>query len=795
MTSSDQLSPRRTSNGLVAGLLSLIIPGAGQFYLKRRSRGLVILLTMLVLVLLVQWALINHEIVPITIGTVDTHWLSIFVGLFWLWNVIDAIRLATGGRSSRWLAFVLPVFVIYVIAWQTIDVKLDRLVTRFADARTVLTAISQPDLFTRDTVQQRGQVSFWVPCTNPPQSLPDPSTPYFVTLDKSCGVAGDTVTLSGENFVPGEVGTLQMYAVGGTNDVQIFNNGQAVQPVVGPDGKFSITFQITKFAEAEGVDPAAPLEKAIEARFVQPVGPIKPSDTFYDIILGKTNEIGVFNPGKIIETLAIGILATIFSTVFAVPLSFFAAHNVMSRVPGGSIIYYAMRIFLNIVRAIDPIIWGIIIVVWIGLGSFAGIVALTIHSTAALAKLFSEEIEHIDLGQVEGVASTGASLLQIIRYAIVPQIYPPFLAYTLLRWDINMRSSTIVGFVAGGGIGFFVIETIRQGAFSQYAAALWVVALMIMAVDYISGVWRQRILEGDTRKIVVATTGLEVVSAIERHGFTNAVDQPATKPIESAPRPPYRSLRSLIVFAVLVVVFVYSWQITKIDLRKMFEPSPTFGKVVSDLLSFDLNLDVLDATIKQLLITIFQALIATSFGAVLAIPFSFLAARNLTGRGVIPRVIYYITRTVFNVARSVEALMYVAIFVAWVSIGAFPGALALTVTTFALLGKLFSEAIENIDSGPLEAITATGANRLQVIVYGVLPQIVPPFVSYLIYQWDINVRISTILGFAGGQGIGLLLNTYFGQLQYHKAGTVTLFIVLVIIAMDFASARIRERMV
>jgi phosphonate ABC transporter permease subunit PhnE len=786
-----------SSNGLLAGLLSLIIPGAGQFYLKHRSRALAILSMMIVLMLLVQWAIINRQIVPISIGSIDTHWLSALVGLFWLWNVIDASRLARGRRSSRWPAFLLPAIVIYVIAWQTTDVKLDRLITRFADAKKIFTAVSQPDLFTRDTVEQIGQVSFWVPCTTPPPALPTPGAPYFVALDKSCAVAGDTVTLRGENFVPGQVGTLHMYAVGGTNETQIFNDNQAILPVVGPDGKFEITFKITKFAEAEGVDVAAPLEKAIAAQFVQDVGPISPSETFYEIILGRTNEVGVFVPSKILETLAIGILATIFSTLLAVPLSFFAAHNVMSRVPGGSIIYYAMRTFLNIVRAIDPIIWGIIIVVWIGLGSFAGIVALTIHSTAALAKLFSEEIEHIDLGQVEGVASTGATLIQIIRYAIVPQIYPPFLAFTLLRWDINMRSATIVGVVAGGGIGVFVIETIRHGFYTQYAAALWVVALMIMFVDYISGVWRQRILQGDTRKVSPALARGQAIYTlgIERPDLEADMVKQPVKPIEAAPRPFYHSLRSLIVIAIIAVAFVYSWQLSKIDLRKMFEPSPTFGKVVSDFLSVDLSPEIVETVIKQLLITIFQALIATTFGAALAIPFSFLAARNLTGHGVIPRILYYLTRSLFNILRSIEALLYTAIFVFWVGIGAFAGALALSVATFALIGKLFAEAIENIDPGPLEAITATGGNRLQVIVYGILPQIIPPFVSYLIYQWDINVRISTIIGFVGGQGIGAKFSEYFGSLQYHKAGTVTLFIVLVIIAMDFASAKIRERMV
>ena len=135
------------------------------------------------------------------------------------------------------------------------------------------------------------------------------------------------------------------------------------------------------------------------------------------------------------------------------------------------------------------------------------------------------------------------------------------------------------------------------------------------------------------------------------------------------------------------------------------------------------------------------------------------------------------------------------IFVFWVGIGPFAGMLALAVTSFALIGKLFSEAIENIDEGPIEAVTATGANRMQMISYAVLPQIVPPFISYLIYQWDINVRMATIIGFAGGGGIGLTLYTFFGSLQYHKAGTVVLVIVIIVALMDFARAKLRQSLI
>ncbi|MDE3091116.1 MAG: phosphonate ABC transporter, permease protein PhnE, partial [Chloroflexota bacterium] len=373
--------------------------------------------------------------------------------------------------------------------------------------------------------------------------------------------------------------------------------------------------------------------------------------------------------------------------------------------------------------------------------------------------------EHIDMGPVEALTATGANLVQTIRYGVIPQIVPSFLAYTLLRWDINMRAATVVGFVGGGGIGFFILETIRKGAYNQYAAALWAIAVVIVVVDYISGALTQRIRAEETR-------------------------------IELAqPQPFYRSPRNVLLMLLGLAGFYYCWYITKIDLRTLFEPAPTFVQLVKDFLSLDLSQKVVDTALRQLITTVFQALLATTLGAIFAIPFSFLAARNLTGRSRLSIWIYYLTRGLFDILRSIEALLYVAIFVFWVGIGAFAGTLALAITSFALVGKLYADAIENIDMGPMEAITATGANRLQAIVYAILPQIIPPFVSFSIYQWDINVRMATIIGFAGGGGIGLLLNGYFGLLQYQKAGTIVAMIVIVVAAMDFASAKIREQMV
>jgi phosphonate transport system permease protein len=205
--------------------------------------------------------------------------------------------------------------------------------------------------------------------------------------------------------------------------------------------------------------------------------------------------------------------------------------------------------------------------------------------------------------------------------------------------------------------------------------------------------------------------------------------------------------------------------------------------------------ETLKTTTAKIVETIFMALVATTFACFIAVPTSFLGARNIMGKGRIGTAIYYVARTIFNLMRSIEALVIAVMFAIWLGFGPFAGVMAMMVVTIASLGKLFSEAIESIDEGPIEAAVASGANRLQAIVYAVLPQITPPYIAFSIYHWDINVRISTIIGFVGGGGIGLQLQTWINQLAYSKAGTAVWAIVIVVTVLDNVSSQVRKRLV
>jgi phosphonate ABC transporter permease subunit PhnE len=158
-------------------------------------------------------------------------------------------------------------------------------------------------------------------------------------------------------------------------------------------------------------------------------------------------------------------------------------------------------------------------------------------------------------------------------------------------------------------------------------------------------------------------------------------------------------------------------------------------------------------------------------------------------------VTYTITRSILNILRSIEPLIMGIVFVVWVSLGPFAGIMALTLHSIAALGKLFSEQVEGIDEGPVEAITATGAGRLQTVAFAVIPQIIPPFTAFALYRWDINVRMSTIIGFVGGGGIGFVLSQNIQQLRYRQASVMMLAIAIVIALLDYASSKIRSRII
>lgn len=203
------------------------------------------------------------------------------------------------------------------------------------------------------------------------------------------------------------------------------------------------------------------------------------------------------------------------------------------------------------------------------------------------------------------------------------------------------------------------------------------------------------------------------------------------------------------------------------------------------------NFAILPRAILSIIETIYIAFMATILAVPFAFVLSFFSAKNLM-HGPLAFSIYGVLRSLLNIIRSIEALIWAIIASVWVGIGPFAGMLALWIHSIASLTKQYSEIVESISSEPLEGIQSTGANKLQTIWFGVVPQIVLPYISFTIYRWDINVRMATVIGLVGGGGIGTILIQYQGQAMWHEVGCLILVIAVVVWIMDTFSAYIRE---
>ena len=254
----------------------------------------------------------------------------------------------------------------------------------------------------------------------------------------------------------------------------------------------------------------------------------------------------------------------------------------------------------------------------------------------------------------------------------------------------------------------------------------------------------------------------------------------------------YRRLNPWVVLILLGLTFRVGAVVTELDVGELFEGFDRAKRLWAQL--FDPDWSIADKVLGLMVETIYLALMASALALPFAFVLSFLGARNLTQDSVTGRIGYALARVVMNITRSIEPLVWAIIFTIWVSVGPFAGMLALFVHSVASLGKLYSEAIEGIDPGPVEALRATGAKKLQVLRYAVVPQVVPPFLAFTVYRWDINVRMATILGLVGGGGIGGLLINYQQMAIWPKVGTIVVFITAVVWILDLTSARARERL-
>lgn len=481
----------------VASIASAAIPGLGQMLTRAYGRGLILAASFASSLGLLSWRIRDiarrdteffsilrkaFYLKPLTLV------LSVLVLLLYVAIIIDAFRQATRPRRSFPGLFLIVLLVFFGLGWQIGGIDPLALVTSAKDGGPLILQVMWPweKATARDEVLLMGEADIEVPCSENPPAVPDEveGEPH-IAAHPSCGIAsqqdgtlGTIVTIRGSGYEPGiEAEVWWEDALG--NPFRQRLEGRTLTITPGDDGRFELDAPIPYRL----IPPSAaglPQMWIVQVRQIVASGPLHASSELLVAI------------ERMIETIFLGMMATIFGVVIAIPISFLAARNLMSATPFTLSVYYLNRFILNVVRSIEPLIYAVIAIIVVGLGPFAGILALTVHSIASLGKLYSESIESIDPGPIEAIQATGANWLQTVMFGVVPQIIPPFVSFTIYRWDINVRMSTIIGMVGGGGIGFVLIQWIRLMDYKAAGIAVWFIAITVAILDFVSAEIRKR---------------------------------------------------------------------------------------------------------------------------------------------------------------------------------------------------------------------------------------------------------------------------------------------------------------
>ena len=252
--------------------------------------------------------------------------------------------------------------------------------------------------------------------------------------------------------------------------------------------------------------------------------------------------------------------------------------------------------------------------------------------------------------------------------------------------------------------------------------------------------------------------------------------------------PDRRTLAQAFGWAAFVALLAWSWQGAEMRPGDLLRDAGNMGVFARDF--FPPNFQDWRIYLAEMLVTMHIAVWGTVLAIACAVPFGLLSSTNI-----VPVWVYQPVRRLMDACRAINEMVFAMLFIVAVGLGPFAGVLALWVHTTGTLAKLFSEAVEAIDPRPVEGVRATGASALEEIVYGVIPQVLPLWISYSLYRFESNVRSASVVGMVGAGGIGVVLFEAIRGFQYAQTAAIMLIVIVFVTAIDLVSAKIRERFI
>lgn len=460
-------------------------------------------------------------------------------------------------------------------------------------------------------------------------------------------------------------------------------------------------------------------------------------------------------------------LAIIYAFIVGILASGVLASNKTSRM----ISKVFFRGILGFTRSIHELIWAWLFVAAVGLSPFAAIFALAIPYGGILGRIFADMLNDVSDQPIKALKSAGANRLQTLIYGYLPLIWADMISYTMYRFECAIRSSAIMSFVGLGGLGYQIQLSLADLKYDQVWSYVYFLIGLVLVVD----IWSNFVRKGLTER--------------KRHrGFSNG----------------WRST----FFAILLILgsWVYirlgeNAQLFELLSDKNFEYAKKFfGGLMglNDRHPAFLDTGSWSAALKLTLETLEMSIMAIGFATIAAFFTVIPAARNIANGSLTSNkkwynwLLYGFVRVVYIFSRSVPELVWAMLIIFIFKPGLLPGAVALALHNFGILGKLWAEVIEDMDPRPIRNLAASGASKVEIFFYGILPTVLPRFLTYILYRWEVIMRTTIVVGFVGAGGLGMDFKLAMSFFNYTQITLLLLCYMILVIIADFTSETTRK---
>ncbi|MBD0334604.1 MAG: ABC transporter permease subunit [Cyanobacteria bacterium Co-bin13] len=463
---------------------------------------------------------------------------------------------------------------------------------------------------------------------------------------------------------------------------------------------------------------------------------------------------------------------------------------------GGALAWLTVRGLLAVPRAIHELLWGLFLINILGLDPLVAVLAIAIPFGAIVAKVFSEILDETPRAPLHALINSGVGPGSALLYGLLPLALPNLLSYTFYRFECSLRSAAVLGIIGAGGLGYEIFLSLQSLRYEQLWTGFYALILLNGVVDAWSALVRRRM--GFTSRLDLNLKRRQSASEQAVPGAGLRPSSPSTD----------RFLQLSSWGAALAIPLCFA--LLRIDWSQLW--AARTRRLWAEMLAAATPALPTGSEISELLrlagLTLAMSVLAIAIAGLGGLLFSFPAAHNFFMPGGLLRPVGEQrqswpwlaglalggSRIALLVSRAIPAPIWALVFLFILFPGILPGALALAMHNFGILGRLMAEVNENLDDRPVRALRALGAGGGQVALYGILPQNLTRFLAYILYRWEVCMRETVIVGLVGAGGLGRLLTEQVSSFDYARL-TVTLAVfVLLTFLVDGISQRMRQAM-